>query len=674
MDGKGLSGWDRKVWDAFPRGDAVDIPHAAGVSGEEGPAPEATVQADVIAALLLRARAPDAGRVPAVRVSGARVTGLLDLSFADVAYAVLLRDCVFDEEPQLNGTITRLVNLSGSRLPGLQLSDAQVNGLLWLEGCRFDGPVRLSGARVAQALSLRGAQLRGDPALLAGGLSVGRNMVCSGMLATGGCMMANCRISGTLFLDGASFSAPGGVALGADGLVAEGGVFCRDRFAAEGEVQLQDARIGRQFTMAGASLRNPGGNALNAERLAVDGALYLDDDFAATGQVMLRAAAIRGALYLGAKLSNPAGVALMANRATIESGIFARRGLVVCGEVSLGGTYVRGSVDLAGARIINPGGTAIDAERIEVTGQLFFGVDFAAEGEIRLVDARLGAGLYFRGSRLSNTAGRTLTGWGLAVGGVVNCSDGFTADGPISLVGARLASELSFNAAIIQADINLRRLHAAVLRADSRTVIKGTVDLRYASIEVIRDDPAGWPRAAKLDGFTYTTLESSLPVAQRLGLLDRDPGGYHPQPFEQLAAVYRGMGNDAAARTVLLAKQRKRRQAIAAPLQAWGLVQDWMVGYGYRPQRAALWLAALLIIGTAAFTIHHPAPLDRAHAPQFVSLLYTLDLLLPIVSFGQKDAFNPLGWQHWLAAALTAAGWILATTIAAGVTRVLSRQ
>jgi hypothetical protein len=47
---------------------------------------------------------------------------------------------------------------------------------------------------------------------------------------------------------------------------------------------------------------------------------------------------------------------------------------------------------------------------------------------------------------------------------------------------------------------------------------------------------------------------------------------------------------------------------------------------------------------------------------------------VPIVGFGQKGAFNPRGWQHWLAAVLIAAGWTLATTIAAGITRVLSRQ
>ena len=134
------------------------------------------------------------------------------------------------------------------------------------------------------------------------------------------------------------------------------------------------------------------------------------------------------------------------------------------------------------------------------------------------------------------------------------------------------------------------------------------------------------------------------------------------------------MGNDADARTILLAKQRRRRRTLPRPLRAWGFVQDWAVGYGYRPQRAALWLSALLLIGTAAFAAHHPAPLNPGQAPEFNPFLYALDLLLPLAGFGQKSAFNPLGWQHWLAAGLIAAGWILATTIAAGVTRVLSRQ
>ena len=325
------------------------------------------------------------------------------------------------------------------------------------------------------------------------------------------------------------------------------------------------------------------------------------------------------------------------------------------------------------AHLLNPGGIALLADRLEVTGRFFCGEGFTAQGEIRLVAARIGSSLDFTGAVLSDAPGPAVSGEGLTVGAIMNCCDGFTAEQKISLVGARVASELCFDAATIHADLDLRSVHAAMLRTDSQTSIHGTLDLRHAAVDVLRDRPAGWPASVRLDGFTYAALESPLPAATRLGWLARDSRGYQPQPYEQLAAVYRAMGHDGDARTALLAKQRRRRRTVPAPSRIWGYLQDWVVGYGYRPQRAALWLAMLLAIGTAAFATDHPAPLDGSQSPEFNPLLYTLDLLLPIAGFGQRNAFNPHGLHHWLAAALIAAGWILATTIAAGVTRVLSR-
>jgi hypothetical protein len=100
-------------------------------------------------------------------------------------------------------------------------------------------------------------------------------------------------------------------------------------------------------------------------------------------------------------------------------------------------------------------------------------------------------------------------------------------------------------------------------------------------------------------------------------------------------------------------------------------VQDCTVGYGYRPWYAVLWLIALLTVGTVVFTLGQPPPLDSSH-PAFVPVIYTL--LLPVVDFGQQDEFSPHGLQAWLAYSLIAAGWILATTIAAGITRALRRE
>jgi hypothetical protein len=55
-------------------------------------------------------------------------------------------------------------------------------------------------------------------------------------------------------------------------------------------------------------------------------------------------------------------------------------------------------------------------------------------------------------------------------------------------------------------------------------------------------------------------------------------------------------------------------------------------------------------------------------------VLYTLDLLVPIVDFGHKNRWQISGPSQWISVLLIAAGWILATTVAAGVTRMLRRN
>ena len=55
------------------------------------------------------------------------------------------------------------------------------------------------------------------------------------------------------------------------------------------------------------------------------------------------------------------------------------------------------------------------------------------------------------------------------------------------------------------------------------------------------------------------------------------------------------MGRVNEARTVQLARQRRRRRTLPRIARVWGFVQRWMVEYGCRPLRAGLWPAALLI-------------------------------------------------------------------------------
>jgi len=124
---------------------------------------------------------------------------------------------------------------------------------------------------------------------------------------------------------------------------------------------------------------------------------------------------------------------------------------------------------------------------------------------------------------------------------------------------------------------------------------------------------------------------------------------------------------------VLYARERIQRQGKAPFYRAWSLLQDITVGYGYRPRRALAWLALLLTAGSIVFSVAPPPPLQADMAPHFNGVIYTVDLMLPVVNLGQKYAFNPGGAEQWLSYLLIAAGWTLATTVAAGAARILRR-
>ncbi|MFJ3308238.1 hypothetical protein ACIPSA_35175 [Streptomyces sp. NPDC086549] len=286
----------------------------------------------------------------------------------------------------------------------------------------------------------------------------------------------------------------------------------------------------------------------------------------------------------------------------------------------------------------------------------------------------MGASVEFHEARLTNRSGSTLTTWGLTVGGALDCCEGFVSHGRVSLTSSRIASALCLAGATMVGSLSLKKIRASSVKTDDRTLLRGPVDFRHAHVEVLADVPARWPDDLRLDGLVYDHLETALPLQGRLAWLGKETLGYLPQPYEQLAATYSRHGHDVAARGVLLAKCRRHRRSQPAALRVWGHVQDWTVGYGYRPVRAAGWLLLLLLIASIAFGVHHPPAVKANEAPPFNSFLYALDLLVPVVGFGQEEAFRPAGWQQWLAAALIAAGWVLATTIAAGLARTLSRR
>ncbi|MFJ9341032.1 oxidoreductase [Streptomyces sp. NPDC101733] len=332
-----------------------------------------------------------------------------------------------------------------------------------------------------------------------------------------------------------------------------------------------------------------------------------------------------------------------------------------------------------------------------------------AYGEVSLRAAKVGASMSLRGARLRNPDGRralnapTLTvertlylssiALGPAGGGAAGPDDGsrtpvrgeparsFDCRGGLRLDDGRFGDSVDFHGAVFdlapEQEVSLRRIQTPEFRFVGEAPARGRVVLSGAKVVKLMDRVASWPGPGRLsmDGFSYEALVpvGPFPLALRLAWVAAATPEYSPEPYERLAAVLRAGGEDAEAREVLVAKQRRRRATLPPAARAWGYVQDWTVVYGYRPGRAALWMALLWAAGALLFARHRPAPMKADEHPVWNAALYALDLLLPVIDLGQEGRWDPRGGWQWGAAALVLLGWILATTVAAGASRLLRR-
>ncbi|WP_128434374.1 membrane-associated oxidoreductase [Streptomyces cyaneus] len=377
------------------------------------------------------------------------------------------------------------------------------------------------------------------------------------------------------------------------------------------------------------SLRDSELPGLSVTRARIDGSLRLTR-CRFDGAVRVDGAQIAGALFLDQAeitVGDTAQTALQLNQVSVDDDLCAHH-LRTRGRIRLDGATVAGSLDLEDAELHNPGGNVIDAEALEV-GTNVLGRRLRAHGRIDMRGARIPGRLDLLYSRLSNPGGTAMRASSCVIGEV------WLRKGP---------------------------------------PIEGRLNLRRSQIEHLNLEPEMLPDQVRLLDLTYTSLTPHEPPERRLPMLERDEDTFDPHGYEQLTAAYRRTGDDHAARLVQLAKQRRHRTTLAWYGRLWGHVQDATVGYGFRPMRALGWLLSLLAVGSVAFALDAPPALKADEAPHFNPLFYTLDLLLPVISFGQEQAFAPQGGQQWLSYVLVLTGWILATTVIAGVTRTVSRQ
>jgi hypothetical protein len=668
------------LWAAFPRGEWVDLregdPLADDLGNVQRWGQQREIRAEMIRALLLGACAAEPGHVPAVRLRGARILGRLDLMGAAVASALVCEYCYFENEIRLVEASSRTVRIVDSRFPGLNGTRLRVDGILNLWGCAVDGVLRLDQANVTGQVCVRGTTIAhgsGGVAFSADGLTVQGDLDWAGLTVRGSLRMSGAQVSGSADLSHARIFA-GARALTLSHAVI-GGKLTGESLQVEGETRLHNARISGNIQLPGATLRNPGGVALTGGGLDVSGGMFCGDGFTADGQINLIGARLGDIFALpGARLDNAGGTALNLDRATMRDCDLAD--LACSGLISLIGARIASRLSLDRARLdAGVHGKALAADGATVGGSAVL-TGLCARGEVSMRTASIGKGIMLASARLDNPAAVALCLDGTAVAADI-IGDGLTVTGEMRLSGTKVAGQLSLSQVRLAnpggAALNASGLRASVVTLSSSVPILELVDLGHAQVDILRDNPRAWPERLNLNGLTYRVLEPRLRAHDRLLWLARDPARHEPQPYEQLAATYSAAGQLAEARRVLYCRERQQR-ATKTPLgRAWGLVQDITVAYGYQPWRALLWLTLLLTTGSIIYAIAPPPALQPHAAPHFNPVIYTLNLLIPVVDFGQRNAFNPAGAEQWLSYLFIASGWLLATTVATGIARVLKR-
>lgn len=587
-----------------------------------------------------------------------------------------------------------------ARIPTLALDGISVGADAFFDGMTVTGSTHLIGAKIDGQLRFGGATMncRGGFALRAMELQSPEDVFFGeGFSADGAVELTGANIGGFLQFGQATFRNPGQTpALDLSRIHIKQDLTFADSFEAEGLVRLAGATINGQLDAKGAQFVHPSDTAIDARGLHVrdidfsTASSHQEADrnrFRAEGKVILADATIDGTLNCsGASIVQPRSneAALDAPGMTITRDLLLGQRFTADGMVVLTAADIGGKADLSGGSFKNAGQVALAGNQLTVRTELLLEDHFYAEGQVDLFCSNVG--LLVIGGQIHRAGQDALVLDRLKAKQNVEFTDGFVVEGRVCMRGAEIGGHLT----IVRPNLSRGRDGVALdlkgttvtgtLRLQADNPVGGQVDLRQAKVRTLEDEEKFWPKEdTLLAGFTYDSLWEieSRPVEYRLDWLKVN-GMYSAQPYEQLASLYQASGYAKRARKVLYTGQ-KRRPSPSPISKIWSWVLRLTVGYGYYPARVLWTLGLFEIFGWVFFSILRDemkpsAALlgasegnPREASKQLQPALYTLDLLLPLVSFGQRALWLPQHVTSWVATFLMVVGWVLGAILVYGI-------
>ncbi len=558
-----------------------------------------------------------------LRLTGATVTGVLDLTGADIGFPLRFDGCVFTDAPILHGARVKELILTGCTLPGLLANGIVVQGDLDLSGSAVSGrhPSSASISRSAAVWlceSEIGGRLlcvdttidaHGERAIQADRMRVGGTVrLLHDFQALGELRFVGAEVHGTFDLTGAQVESTG-LALDLGDAAIAGNLFLRPardgrRPRLRGRVDLSSTRIDGQLLIRDAALHHaeageePGeeghysrvrfrGNAITAQRLFVGAELSVEGSSVVEGGIDLTSADLGGfAVETGGELVAPGQTAVNLTNAEIRSDITLGEGVRVRGTLLLIGARIRGRLHLDEVVLTDPvRRSVLKADGATIDGHVDIRGLRASGGQLKFWRTTLGGGFDATDAVVEHPGGTTVRLHHCSVRGTVRMAGGFRSTGCVVLNRSVIEGRLDLNGGTFECpgpgDFNQEGSAIQAVSATFRggmdlgwSTITPAIDLTDSTTTVLQDDPTRWPERTYISGFTYDRFAAARGTGggtgsvwdwrRRLTWL-RSQDEYDAGPYEQAARVFRQHGYTYGGEQLLIAQRHHARRSSARP-------------------------------------------------------------------------------------------------------------
>jgi len=593
-----------------------------------------------------------------IHIVGAHFPDGLNLASADISCELNLERSHYGSKVDLKG-LTSSTNISfiGSDFKSLvDMASMIIEGSLILTGIKSSNTVQLTGTKVCNQLYLNNACLK-SAYLTMDYVQVEGSSLSLDRGEFNGINLVNAKIGGVLSFIESSHTGDvnmGGVRVGGSLFMDDGAMFC-------GAINLNGAKIQEKLSMKNSTCES----SLSMIELVVHGRLEMNGGMFKS--INLEGAKVEGGMSLAQSVVGKGSPTEdKQSIKTICKGFLSMRDLSVNGPLDMSyGRY--NGINMIRARIGDTlslvGSThdaSVDMKGVYIRGSLFMDRGTTFKSEVILNGAEVQKRLslkeaIFEGEVKLNE---------ISVGSFVD------------LTQARFLSGLEMKGSIIGGSLNL----SGTIFSQNRIGEKGIdLDLRNSSANAVRaDKKTKWPISLELHGFHYSHLEDETADRKTLEMnaewsyswLEKQktfsPGSYH-----QLASALERIGQSDKANDVRYAgKERERNERVRFSKSWWAMsLLNWTIGYGYgaRYFRSLYWVSALTVVGAGVYVSSISAmPMNLSMVAS--SLVYSLDMLLPIVTLNESHKLDQLshGYAYYFYLHKVM-GYVLASFLIAGL-------